>query len=78
LFKTADLSWGTKVDLSFLRIFAPQQGVQIGWHWPAEVESSVFDALSSFVGSRPVISAQALAKPWTPERIEGAVAIRWS
>lgn len=66
IFQTADISWGTKVDLSFLRTYTPQQGVQIGW--TAEVEQSTFGALSSFIGARPVVNAQALAKPWIPER----------
>ena len=68
LFQKADISWGDSVALSFLRIYVPQQGVQVGW--TVEVEDITFNALSKFVGSRPVVSAQSLAKPWSPEREE--------
>ena len=68
LFQKADISWGDSVALSFLRIYIPQQGVQVGW--TVEVEDITFNALSKFVGSRPVVSAQSLAKPWSPEREE--------
>eukprot|EP00438_Fugacium_kawagutii_P011227 Skav228657 [mRNA] locus=scaffold2369:161613:163567:- [translate_table: standard] len=65
VFGSADISYGDPVALAFLKIVPPQQGVQMGW--PSDLESKVFRALRDFVGSRPVLNSQGLAKPWSPQ-----------
>lgn len=64
LFRVADIPWGETVVLAGVGIVAPQFGVQCGW--PADISSRTLNAICDFVGARPIVSSQSLAKPWHP------------
>ena len=53
-----------QISLTELNILPIQPALWIGW--TSEVESSVFEQLSSFIKSRPVVNTQSLSRPWQP------------
>ena len=52
------------ISLRELNINMPLPAFQMGW--PMSLECEVFEALSSFVRTRPVVSTQSLSRPWHP------------
>lgn len=64
VFGLANIPFGDKIALTFLRIMPPQDSVQLGW--PSALEDEVYSALRTFIGNRPVTNSQSLARPWRP------------
>ena len=52
-----------KVDLSAVKIFGLQDGVQIGW--PVDLERCAFEGFHQCAGNRPIKNPQGWSKPWT-------------